>query len=87
MKTCILTILIFAYSSVQAFVPDSQAEQQILDCMQSSEFCNELVKYTFGDSTYDITVIHNPQNEMLWRAGLSEPVSRPLIIVANLPYN
>lgn len=64
---------------------DAEAEQKLLKCVRSTEFCNEIITYQYGGKQYSIKILHNPTGNPLWGQKFSEPKMLELLVEASLP--
>ncbi len=59
---------------------DTESDQRIQSVINATEFNNTMVNYRHMNKTYEIYVVRNPHNQLIWAVGLSDPISCPLAI-------
>lgn len=83
-----LFLILSIFSSIEASPEvDVIADQLILDLLASDNFSNTLIHYNYDDKTYPIRLIHNPNKVSLFgeKGKILQPISKQLIVMANLP--
>lgn len=65
------------------FQYDEKGDLKISECLKSKEFTNVTFSYSYGDQQYEIRVLNNPPQELLWGEGMISAVRWPSVVTAN----
>jgi hypothetical protein len=90
MRSILLIPVVFfltSFSALPSFPFNPTAKQQIIHCIQSTEFSKLTLDCPFNGVDYPITMIHNPKRKALLGDEDTSPTYSKFIIVADLPFD